>query len=187
MIQITRPEASVEIEAMTLYNSKNALNKYRKLDMQGEALNALSLKLSGIDLGENKHLESIIVQLEITAPLYFWKQFATYRIGMTSISESTMHTLLKHPITQDNFSLSIPDDTLRRLNFLRESRLFSNLINELPDGYLQARFISTNYKALRNICKQRRNHKLEEWRFFCAWLQYNLIHPEYLTSGVRDI
>jgi hypothetical protein len=134
--------------------------------------------------GELKFLESIAVWLDITAPRYWWNQFDTYRIGVTKQSESTMHTLMRDKLTQDDFQIDIPQETLDRLNHLRCEKLFEQLVNELPQGYLQRRIVCTNYQALRHIIEQRHNHKLIEWRLFCKSIlellrHYELLHFEY--------
>ena len=132
----------------------------------------ISGKLATKDDGHNKFLESIQVWLDITAPRYFWSQFDTYRIGITKQSESTMHTLLKYPLTQEMFESPVPC-----LQFLEDTRQRMNLPmlkNCLPEGFLQRRIISTNYKVLRHIIQQRETHRLEQWKVLCAYLKVNL-------------
>lgn len=131
-------------------------------------------KLVGKEGGHNKFLESIVVWLDITAPRYWWQQFDTYRVGTTKQSESTMHTITKRPITQNDFMYFISKDTLTRLNWLVEDGNLERLKNELPEGFLQRRVVCTNYKVLRNMYKQRVNHKLVEWQLFCDTLIENL-------------
>lgn len=135
--------------------------------------------LSHKDGGHNKFLESICVWLDITAPRYWWQQFDTYRVGITKQSESTMHTLLKNPITQDMFCREIPLEVIKYLEKLREEKKFEVLKATLPESFLQRRIVATNYKALRHIYKQRITHKLPEWGQFCTTLE-DLAHPEYI-------
>lgn len=139
--------------------------------------------------GENKFLESIIVWWDVTAPRYWWQEADTYRVGSTKQSESTMHTLLKKPLTQENFQCEIPDLFLDELNKLRQKGLIDNrnyyfqkLKNCLPEGFLQRRIWCLNYKSMQNIYTQRRNHRLQEWQLFCNALQNKLEHPEFIVK-----
>lgn len=132
-----------------------------------------------------KFLRQIQVSVDITAPLYWWKEFDTYKVGTTANSTSTMHTLCKSPITKDKFAfdcgdLSIDDDvtykdyiddilnkceTLRKKYCLTESkRYWRALVQILPEAFLQTRTVTMSYANLRNIYFQRRAHKLSEWR-----------------------
>ena len=145
--------------------------------------------------GHNKFLESIQVWLDISAPRYFWSEYDTYRVGMTKQSESTMHTILSRPLEQADFELGIEGDYLKYLNTnIKEvtdnpdldrsdkMRILRETKNDLPEGFLQRRIISTNYMVLRNIYKQRRAHKLPEWQEFCAWLLTVVEVPEFISS-----
>ena len=128
---------------------------------------AAARKLARMDGGHNKFLESIVVWLDIRAPRYWWQQFDAYRVGVTKQSESTMHTLLRRPISQEDFESPIHPDYLRHLERLREEKRLYELKCSLPEGYLQRRLVCANYKSLRNIHTQRKSHELAEWRAFC--------------------
>jgi len=130
--------------------------------------------------GENKFLESIQVWLDVTASRMFWQQEATYRIGITRQSESTMKTLLKNELTTNDFNCELDKDILNKLNMAIKAKDFLFVKNHLPESFLQRRIISTNYKTIRNILYQRKNHKLQEWRDFCKFLIKNLDCPEFL-------
>lgn len=135
-------------------------------------LEGIAKSLATKDGGHNKFLESIQVWLDITAPRYLWSQFDTYRIGVTKQSESTMHTLLKYPITQKMFEHPVP-----HLSFLEDLRLKMDLTmlkNCMPEGFLQRRIISTNYKVIRHIIQQRETHRLRQWKELCEYLKVNL-------------
>lgn len=128
---------------------------------------------SSLSSGELKFLEYISVYLDITAPLYFWNHFDTYRIGNKEIwrdgvkqSESKMHTILKNELTQENFESPIYDCTLENLNNSIKEKKFIEVINNLPDGFLQRRIYKTDIKTLMYICSQRNKHKLEVWKTF---------------------
>ena len=143
----------------------------------------ISLKLAHKDGGHNKFLESIVLWVDITAPRYWWQQFDTYRVGVTKQSQSTMHTLLKTPISQDLFESKISQNIISRLEYLRTKPDFEQLKLELPEGFLQRRIICTNYKALRNIISQRKQHKIKEWQYFINEILNNIKHKEYLPLG----
>lgn len=133
-----------------------------------------------------KYLRMINVSCDITAPLYWWKEFDTYKVGTVSNSCSTMHKIHAKEFTLDDFSheqLYIgTKETLckviDRLNYWRneflESRLKEDwwqMIQLLPSSYNQKRTIQLNYEVLRNICTYRSNHKLDEWVEFCKWVK----------------
>ena len=141
----------------------------------------VALQLAPKDFGHNKFLEIIYLWLDVTAPLYWWKQADTYRLS-TKHSQSTMHTILKRPLTQEDFEFPVPEVTLTRLNTLVSDGNFSAVVNELPSGFLQRRVWVMNYKCLRNIIVQRRRHKLPEWRFFISEVLRQVEHPELLPS-----
>lgn len=140
----------------------------RSFNQDPSKMPKVALNLSPKDLGHNKFLESIVVWIDIDAPRFWWSEFDTYRVGMTKQSDSTMHTLKRQPLTQENFEYKIDELYLNHLNKMIDANLEIDIIkNALPDGFIQGRTICTNYKVLRNIILQRRNHKLPQWRFFC--------------------
>lgn len=128
------------------------------------------------DSGHQKFLEFLTVYLDITAPRYWWQQFDTYRI-MSKASESTMHTVMKGELTQDDFVVPIHKQILDRLNYLIEICNFNQLKVELPEGFLQRRVVKTDYKTLNHIYRQRKDHRLVEWAMFFE--KINLKHPEF--------
>ena len=132
--------------------------------------------------GHNKFLESMIVWLDVTAPRHWWQQFDSYRVGVTKQSSSTMHTLTDRPLTQADFETSISEVTLRRLNNLMIQRDLLVLKNELPEGFLQRRIVCTNYKTLRNIVAQRKNHKNVVWGEFCSEILRQSLFPEFIEA-----
>ena len=139
-----------------------------------------------------KFLRQIIVSVDITAPLYFWKEFSTYKVGTTSNSCSTMHTLTKYPIMMDCFEMDdyegIDDgehfdsdytwrkviETLEDLRkaylATKDKRYWKELIRLLPESWLQKRTITMNYENLYSIVRQRAGHKLTEWQTFIDWV-----------------
>ena len=145
-----------------------------------ENMPEVARKLAHKDGGHNKFLESMAVWIDVTAPRYWWAQADTYRAGMTKQSESTMHTLGKRQLTQMDFVAYIGNQVLDRLNELIEQKRTRQLKIELPEGFLQRRIICTNYKALRHIVGQRKNHKLREWQIFCDAVMGGLEYGEFI-------
>lgn len=142
-----------------------------------ERATALAAKLSGADGGHNKFLEQVQYWIVIDAPLYWWKQFDTYRIGVSKSSESTMFKMWKGGLTENDFDHSVYPETLARLNEsikkyneTKDEELFTEIISNLPDSFLQTRMVNINAKSLRNIYMQRNAHKLKEWRDFCEFI-----------------
>lgn len=145
----------------------------------------VSQKLYDKEGGHNKFLESIYVWIDITAPRFLHSEIDTYRIGSTKQSQSTMHTLLKNPLTQDMFEYPIPQSTLNYLEILRQGKDFMMLKNLLPEGFLQRRIWVVNYKTLRNVLHQRKNHRLEQWKDFCKFIYANIEHNIYFKDIIE--
>lgn len=128
-----------------------------------------------------KFLRQIFVAVDITAPLYWWKEFDTYKIGTVSNSTSTMHKLASTPITIDCFengemiySFTIAELETNRLKYLetKDKNEWKRLIVNLPESWLQKRTITMNYENILNMYRQRKNHKLTEWsKAFCDWVK----------------
>ena len=133
-----------------------------------------------------KFMRQIFVSSDITAPLYWYKEFDTYKIGTVANSTSTMHKLSSTKITRDCFEMSekTKDDNyfLNHINHLEHLRntyvetkdidIWETLIQELPSSWLQTRTITMNYENLYSIIRQRKNHKLKEWRIsFVDWIK----------------
>ena len=146
-----------------------------------ERMPARAAQLAGMDGGHNKFLESIVVWLDIIAPRYWWQQFDTYRIGVTKQSESTMHTLMRGKLTVDDCAEGTSLASIEIVNAAIEAGNFVAAKTALPEGFLHRRIVCTNYKALRHIIAQRKDHKLYEWQTFCLRLAAGLRHPEYLN------
>lgn len=151
-------------------------------------------RLADKDGGHNKFLESMMVWIEINAARYWWQEFDTYRVGTTKQSESTIHTIAKKLLTQDDFSHTILPAMIDYLNSLikiynstedkiERDMTFELIKANLPEGYEQRRMVCTNYKTLRNIIWQRRNHRLEEWHIFIKALEEQLEYSHLLFKG----
>ena len=147
-----------------------------------------------------KFLRQIMVSADITASLYWWKEFDTYKVGTTANSTSTMHKLSSTPITMDCFELSeYAKDDNYFLNFIshleelrkqylesKDKNIWKALIQELPESWLQTRTVTLNYENIRNMYFQRRNHKLTEWsNSFVEWVD-SLPYSEALIKYTGD-
>lgn len=156
-----------------------------------------------------KYLRMIIVWVDVTAPLYWWKEFDTYKVGTVSNSCSTMHKIHAKEFTLDDFSCehlfddvderqdgcdgyyaSHMDDNIRVLNNARLAYLETNdkkywwqMIQLLPSSYNQKRTVMLNYEVLVDIYQARKNHKLDEWRDFCHWVEKLPCARELIIGG----
>lgn len=144
---------------------------------------AIAKRLAVKDGGHNKFLEAISVWIDIDAPLYWWQQFDTYRCGVSKQSESKMHTLTKRPLTAADFEGYIDSRMVQVVNDYISAGHFEDALRHLPVSFLQRRIVATNYKALRNICLQRRGHKLQEWGVFIEAMEDQLDWPWALKKG----
>lgn len=145
-------------------------------------------KLAHMDGGHNKFLESVQVWLDIDACRGWWSQADTYRSGMTKQSDSTMHTLAKRAPLGSDFEEGTDQRVIDLFKQLWEENKsdINYLKYNLPEGYLQRRVVCTNYKALRNIVAQRKDHRLAGWRVFCEELLKQLEHPEFIVEKPLD-
>lgn len=155
---------------------------------------ALIKKLIKAGTDHRKFLRMITVWCDITAPLYWWKEFDTYKVGTVANSCSTMHCIADKKFTVDDFSceyLSHGEKTdvcvtpYNLLNTLtaclnhhrrlfietKDKRYWWQMIQLLPSSYNQKRTVMLNYEVLMNMYKARKNHKLDEWREFCKWVE----------------
>ena len=160
---------------------RNPYNSWEKSD-SCVCINGFNVGPKDIELAQgliaqgaehSKFLRFITVYADIEAPLYFWKEFDTYKY-MEKNSCSTMHKILSRPLTKDDFEHEMwsieRENQLARINILIKEKRFREVIQELPSSYLQKRTIVTNYAELRNIRKQRVGHKLIEWHQVVAWI-----------------
>ncbi len=149
----------------------------------------LSQKLTKAGTEHCKHLRLIQVWFDITAPRFFYIEFDTYK-HKENVSCSTMHTLMKKPVSEEDFEKdNIPASLIEKINTYIDLYQESNdaeekreyLIackNVLPEGFLQKRTVCTNYQTLLNMYRQRRHHKLPQWQQFCNWI----IHLPYFQE-----
>lgn len=157
---------------------------------------SLMQRLSNAGTEHRKYMRMMPVYVRITAPLYWWKEFDTYKVGTVANSCSTMHKIAEKEFTLENFSTEHMDiasetcleTTIGYLNLFREEYLNTKdknvwwqLIQLLPSSYNQTRNVMLNYEVLANIYRQRKNHKLDEWRGLCKWIE-TLLYSELITG-----
>lgn len=163
-----------------------------------------TLRAAGHD--HSKFMRMIPVYVDIVQPLYFWKEFSTYKIGTVANSCSTMHKIAAKEFTLDDFSHEhliqtvFLEDIINELNIYRDiynnydkqtdsykaefsqKDIWWQMIQLLPSSYNQRRTIFLNYEVLANMYHSRKNHKLDEWRTFCKWIE-TLPYSELITGG----
>ena len=164
--------------------------------------NDLTLMKKLVEAGSDhaKFMRMINVTMDVTAPLYWWKEFDTYKVGTVANSCSTMHKIADKEFTLEDFSyehlmqggLECIKNLCKDLNTCREQYLAKHdkewwwqMIQLLPSSYNQKRTVQLNYAVLRNMYHARRNHKLDEWRDFCSWVE-SLPYAELITLGGND-
>ena len=146
----------------------------------------LAKRLAHAGSDHRKFLRQIFVSVDITAPLYWWKEFDTYKVGTVANSTSTMHKIHAKPFSREDFSCDRMDEgglaaldaviaylESERLAFVadKENRQsWHNIIQLLPTSYNQLRTVTMNYENLINIYYARRTHKLAEWHTLCDWI-----------------
>lgn len=235
--------ASPEQMEFVIEGMRNPMNSWEKSDSEKEFTNAkwpeemfilgendhsLMQKLSDAGTEHRKYMRMIPVYVRITAPLYWWKEFDTYKVGTVANSCSTMHKIAEKEFDRSDFShehipkgsdaysdtwdirtsnmffpISIQDKiyfssedilgfTMQALNHYREKYLETKdkkywwqMIQLLPSSYNQTRNVMLNYEVLANIYRQRKNHKLDEWRDFCKWIE-SLPYSKLITSEVKE-
>lgn len=157
----------------------------------------LMLRLSKAGTDHRKFMRMMPVYVRITAPLYWWKEFDTYKVGTVANSCSTMHKIAEKEFTLDDFSTEhlasqtrqVLEITIDDLNDSRSIYLKTKnkgdwwqMIQLLPSSYNQTRNVMMNYEVLTNIYKSRKDHKLDEWREFCKWIE-ELPYSELITEA----
>lgn len=178
---------------------------FRKDEKLGENDHSLMQRLSNAGTEHRKYLRMMPVYVRITAPLYWWKEFDTYKVGTVANSCSTMHKIAEKEFTLEDFScehlmdfeekgklrfspLGTLQNTIDELNDCRDLYLKTKdkaywwqLIQLLPSSYNQTRNVMLNYEVLANVYRQRKGHKLDEWREVCKWIE-TLPYSELITG-----
>lgn len=231
--------ASPEQMEFVIEGMRNPMNSWEKSDSEKEFTNAkwpeemfilgendhsLMQKLSDAGTEHRKYMRMIPVYVRITAPLYWWKEFDTYKVGTVANSCSTMHKIQEKEFTLEDFSCehlyskgaaTREDDgktfndescwelgfdhvgallgVIESLNWARGDYLerknksdWWQMIQLLPSSYNQTRNVMLNYEVLANIYRQRKNHRLDEWRDFCKWIE-SLPYSELIVGKSEEI
>lgn len=171
---------------------RNPMDSWEKSDTAwdtvGEKDKELSKKLQNAGSEHCKHLRMIVVWADITAPRYWWNEFDTYRAGIEKVSCSTMHTLMKRKLELTDFEpqehtwSSNMAEIMEMINDMMDAwkekedktekkYIWNEIIRILPQSFLQKRTVMMSYAALRNIYRQREDHKLKEWSMFRFWIE----------------
>lgn len=164
---------------------------------------ALAKRLINAGSDHRKFMRQIFVSMDINAPLYWWKEYDTYKVGTTANSCSTMHTIHKKEFTLDDFSherlystggetfetLDLMEEIIDTLNYNRQKFIdtkdkfyWYQMIQLLPTSYNQMRTVTLNYENLINMYHARKNHKLDEWHTLCDVIR-GLPYSELITGG----
>ena len=132
--------------------------------------------------GEEKFLRMIQIWADVTAPRFWWAEFDTYKVGTVSLSESTMHTLGKRPLEQEDFEGRLPFVLLALLNARTCTPGYTIEAKKelLPESFLQRRIVNFNYAVFANMIRQRRNHRLPQWHYFLNKIYYGLPLQDFL-------
>ena len=204
MIKIER--TSVMNFENAIRGARNPLNSWDRMDsfydaegnyVLGENDLGLAKRLARAGSDHRKFLRQIFVSVDITAPLYWWKEFDTYKVGTVANSCSTMHKIHAKSFERDDFSydrldeggLAALDVLIAYLEVEREKfcgdktnkQAWHNMIQLLPTGYNQMRTVTLNYENLINIYYARKTHKLAEWHTLCEWIE-NLPYAKDLIT-----
>ena len=192
---LTVARTSVMNMENAIRGARNPMNSWDRMDsvydadgnyVLGENDLSLAKRLAHAGSDHRKYLRQIFVSVDITAPLYWWKEFDTYKVGTVANSTSTMHKIHAKAFERDDFSHDRLDEAgLAALDALivyleserqkfvadKENRQpWHNMIQLLPSSYNQMRTVTLNYENLINMYYARRNHKLAEWHTLCDWI-----------------
>lgn len=202
----------IKIENLRVYGfesamrgMRNPMNSWSLNDTKDNVIGKNDLKLlqqlckAGAD--HRKVLRQMLVSFDVVAPLYWWKEFDTYKVGTVSNSCSTMHKLTSRPLTRDDFSFEdmldnecivkeVIDNLNARIsdykaNGKTNKSLWRTIIQLLPCAYNQRRTITCNYEVILNMYQQRKHHKLKEWIDFCMYMKINLPYFNLIVDAVE--
>lgn len=200
--------------AYAIEGMRNPMNSWDKSDsnfiwedrtyLLGKNDETLAKRLINAGEDHRKFMRMIHVQATVNAPLYWWKEYDTYKVGTVANSCSTMHTIHKSPFSLEDFSHEYLSDgeygnkellncIITCLNVAREKFIetkdrnhWYQMIQLLPSSYNQMRTIDLNYEVLFKMYHARKNHKLDEWREFCEWIEYLPSMDKFLGLEVEE-
>ena len=207
-----RDNKMIKISKISVMNFENAiramrnpLNSWAKSDsyynddgifILGDNDLSLAMKLANAGSDDRKYLRQIIVSMDILAPLYWWKEYDTYKVGTVANSCSTMHKIHAKEFQLSDFSWERLDEPGLQLmeaiidylnhnrklfNETKDKRYWHNMIQILPTSYQQLRTVTLNYEVLRNMYHARKHHKLDEWRELCKRIE-SLPYSQLITG-----
>lgn len=189
--------------------ARNPMNSWEKSDsyydengnyILGENDLGLAGRLCRAGSDHRKFVRQILVSVDINAPLYWWKEYDTYKVSTVANSTSTMHKIHSKPFELTDFSVDkLSDEALKQMEifiaFLEQTRLqfvatkdkahWYDLIQLLPSSYNQLRTCTFNYETLINMYYSRKGHKLDEWHVFCDWIE-SLPYAKNLITGIYE-
>ena len=185
--------------------ARNPMNSWAKTDSYYKENGEFVLGENDLDLAQRlcksgsdhrKFIRQIFISVDITAPLYWWKEYDTYKVGTVANSTSTMHKIHSKPFEAEDFSCDkMNADTLayfqnlmehlevlrNQYNETKDKTYWYSLIQLLPSSYNQMRTCTFNYENMINIYHSRKNHKLDEWHAFCDWIEQLPYAKELIT------
>ena len=202
---LTLKNTSVMNFENAIRGARNPMNSWGRMDSYTEPDGTfvfgpndldLAMRLAKAGSDHRKYLRMIFVSVDVTAPLYWWKEYDTYKVATVANSTSTMHKIHSKPFSMDDFSCDHMTDSTKkfmetvvaeleniRLRF-KETKSkddWYDMIQLLPSSYNQMRTCTFNYETLINIYRARKNHKLAEWHTFCDWIE-TLPYAEQLIT-----
>lgn len=202
---LTLKNTSVMNFENAIRGARNPLNSWGRMDSHTEPDGSfvfgpndldLAMRLAKAGSDHRKYLRMVFVSVDVTAPLYWWKEYDTYKVATVANSTSTMHKIHSKPFSMNDFSCDhMTDGTKKfmetvvaeleniRLRF-KETKSkddWYDMIQLLPSSYNQMRTCTFNYETLINIYRARKNHKLAEWHTFCDWIE-TLPYAEQLIT-----
>lgn len=202
---LTLKNTSVMNFENAIRGARNPMNSWGRMDSHTEPDGSfvfgpndldLAMRLAKAGSDHRKYLRMVFVSVDVSAPLYWWKEYDTYKVATVANSTSTMHKIHSKPFSMDDFSCDhMTDGTKKfmetvvaeleniRLRF-KETKSkddWYDMIQLLPSSYNQMRTCTFNYETLINIYRARKNHKLAEWHTFCDWIE-TLPYAEQLIT-----
>lgn len=202
---LTLKNTSVMNFENAIRGARNPMNSWGRMDSHTEPDGSfvfgpndldLAMRLAKAGSDHRKYLRMVFVSVDVTAPLYWWKEYDTYKVATVANSTSTMHKIHSKPFSMDDFSCDhMTDGTKKfmetvvaeleniRLRFkeTKSKEDWYDMIQLLPSSYNQMRTCTFNYETLINIYRARKNHKLAEWHTFCDWIE-TLPYAEQLIT-----
>ena len=206
---ITLQKTSVMNLENAMRGARNPMNSWSRSDSGYDDAGNYVLGKNDLDLARRlcisgsdhrKFIRQIFVSVDITAPLYWWKEYDTYKVGTVANSTSTMHKIHSKAFDREDFSCDhMTQDTLEQMDRViayletlrgkyletKDKTYWYDMIQFLPSSYNQMRTCTFNYENLVNIYRARKNHKLDEWHVFCDWVKTLPYAKELILFGEK--